>query len=370
MKVYHALGLMSGSSLDGLDLAFCEISVTDTPKFRVKNSKILVAETLAFSEQWVSRLKHLPQQSALTFAKTNTYFAHYTAELVKAFCIKNKVKPDFIAAHGHTIFHDPDGRITVQIGDGAALAAKTGYPVICDFRTHDIALDGEGTPLAPIADKWLFPNYDFYLNIGGIANISCNANGQFIAFDIGAANQIFNALAHLTGQDYDKDGQIAATGKVHQSTLNTVNALDYFNAPYPKSLDNSWIKQNILPFYLSVECSVEDKMSTAVEQLALQIATSIENIKAKENFKKSKYTLFVTGGGAFNKYLTERIDSLCIDVEIVLPEKIIIDFKEAALMALMGVLRVENQVNCMASVTGARFDTIGGAIYQGRKRYI
>lgn len=367
---YRVLGLMSGSSLDGLDLAYCEIQVERSPGFRILDSDILVAETLPFSEQWIVRLKNLPEQNALTFAKTNTYFAHYLADLVKTFCIKNKVKPDFISSHGHTIFHQPENRITIQIGDGAALAAKTGYPVVCDFRTHDIALNGEGTPLAPIADKWLYPGYDFYLNIGGIANISCDLGGKFIAYDIGPANQILNALANLAGKEYDENGDFARAGKVNQELLNRVNEISYFTQAYPKSLDNSWISQNVLPLYLEAEISLEDKICTAVEQLAQQLKNEIANIKKTENLNREKYRIFATGGGVFNAFLIERMQALCTDTELVLPAPKVINFKEAALMALLGVLRVENQVNCLSSVTGAKFDTIGGGIYQGRKRFV
>lgn len=361
---------MSGSSLDGLDLAYCEIVIDKNEEFKVVNSTILAAETLPFSEQWENRLRNLPEQNALTFAKTNTYFAHYMADLVKHFCIKNKIQPDFIASHGHTIFHYPDQRLTVQVGDGAALAAKTGYPVICDFRTHDIAINGEGTPLAPIADKWLYPGYDFYLNIGGIANISCEINGKYTAFDIGPANQVLNALANIIGKPYDENGDLAAEGTVDEGLLDSVNRLDYFQKNYPKSLDNRWISENILPLYFKAELPLVDKLCTAVEQLAQQLAFSIQQILEKEKVSVEKKSIFITGGGAYNSYLVQRIQNLSPQLNIILPDPLVIEFKEAALMALMGVLRVENQVNCLSSVTGAKMDTIGGAIYQGWKKII
>ena len=187
IKTYHSIGLMSGSSLDGLDIAFCKFKVENDI---VLNWELLKAETIPFSEMWYSRLAHLPTQSALVYAKTHVYFGHYMGELVIDFMSRNNILPDFISSHGHTIFHHPDKRMTAQIGDGGALAATTGLMVVSDFRTQDIALGGEGTPLAPAADKYLFNGYDFYLNIGGIANISCNANGKMIAFDIGGANQV------------------------------------------------------------------------------------------------------------------------------------------------------------------------------------
>ncbi|MEL6926427.1 MAG: anhydro-N-acetylmuramic acid kinase [Bacteroidota bacterium] len=237
-KSYTVLGLMSGSSLDGLDIACCQFTInpkaSDRTDFLV-DWHLAQAATIRFSEQWQGRLAYLPAQDALTFAKTNTYFGHYTGELVNAFLQKFDLKPDFIAAHGHTIFHYPDKRLTVQIGDGAALAATTGLPVVCDFRTHDIAIDGEGAPLAPLADQLLLPGYDFYLNLGGIANVSASIGDRFVAFDIGPANQVLNALANQLDIEYDDEGKIAASGEVITTLLHEVNDIAYFRKMYPKS---------------------------------------------------------------------------------------------------------------------------------------
>lgn len=363
IKTYNAIGLMSGSSLDGLDIAYC--------KFHLENENIsawelLKAETIPFSEMWQSRLAHLPTQGALIYAKTHAYFGHYMGELVIDFMSRNNVIPDFIASHGHTIFHHPDKRMTAQIGDGGALAAVTGLTVISDFRTQDIAIGGEGTPLAPVADKYLFEGYDFYLNIGGIANVSCNVNGKMIAFDIGGANQVFNGLAVLMNQEYDNEGKIAASGEVVNTLLQEVNSIDYFSQNYPKSLDNQWVVQNLLKKYREFPESVENRMRTAVEQLAEQTVSSVLHIIENEGLTNKKYRMLATGGGVFNSFLMQRMQELFkekVDLEIVIPEKKIIGFKEAILMALLGVLRMENIPNCLASVTGARRDTIGGAIY-------
>ena len=367
-KTYKAIGLMSGSSLDGLDIAFCEFQIEDK---NIVNWQLLLAETIPFSEKWQGRLLHLPQQDALVYAKSHAYLGHYFGELVNDFLERHQVEPDFIASHGHTIFHHPEKRMTAQIGDGAALAATTGYPVIADFRTQDIALEGEGTPLAPMADKFLFQGYDFYMNIGGIANISCNANGKMIAFDISGANQILNGLAHLMDMDYDEGGQVAATGEIENELLEELNELPYFSQIYPKSLDNQWVVNNLLKSYLEYEAPINNRLRTACEQLAVQTVLSIEQIIKKENLQKKQYKMLVSGGGVLNAFLMENIRAVCnekIELEIVIPEKEIIEFKEAALMALLGVLRVENIPNCMASVTGAKRDTIGGAIYQGYKK--
>lgn len=365
---YHALGLMSGSSLDGLDLAFCRFIVDNQ---EITDWQLIVGETLPFSEKWITRLRNLPQQNALTFAQTNVYFGHYLGELVKEFCIKNKVKPDFIASHGHTIFHHPEQRVTVQIGDGAALAAFTGYPVICDFRSQDVAINGEGAPVAPIADQLLLKGYDFYLNLGGIANISADINGEYIAFDIGGANQILNILANEAGLEYDDEGRLAASGTVHEELLNSVNGLPFFQQNYPKSLDNQWVMKNIAPAYvLNQDIPLEDRLHTACLQLAEQINLSIQQIIRRENLAKANYKMLVTGGGAFNKFLMDCIQKACPSIEVVIPDTPLIAFKEAILMALMGTLRVVNRANCLKSVTGAKRDTIGGAIYQGWKKQI
>jgi len=359
-----------------LDIAYCHFTIDTSANTRetvLLDWHLAEADTLEFSEQWQSRLLHLPQQDALTFAKTNAYFGHYTAELVNAFLKEFPVEVDFIAAHGHTIFHHPEKRVTVQIGDGAALAARTGLPVVCDFRTHDIAIDGEGAPLAPLADQLLLKGYDFYLNLGGIANISANVNGKFVAFDIGPANQVLNALAHQLKMPYDDGGQIAAQGQLLPDLLHAVNQVDYFRKMYPKSLDNEYCKKTFIPYYFLEEGQWANKLHTAVEQLAQQTVSDIKLIIEKEKgfASKDQYSLLATGGGAFNTYLMNRMQALCGDlVKIVVPDPSIIQFKEAALMALMGVLRVANVPNCISTVTGAKIDTIGGAIYQGTSKVL
>jgi anhydro-N-acetylmuramic acid kinase len=310
MKSYKVIGLMSGSSLDGVDLAYCE--------FRLDGEQIdfdlLIAETIPFDETWISRLQHLPTQNALTFAKTHVYFGHYLGELLNDFIKRCAITPDFIASHGHTIFHDPDRRFTTQIGEGGAIAAITKRTVISDFRTQDIAINGEGTPIAPAADRYLFSEYDLMMNIGGIANVTCNARGKYIAFDTSAANQILNVLASFRDLEYDKDGELAAQGTLVPSILEELEKLEYFKLP------------------------------------------------------KKEYRLLVTGGGGFNGFLIKKIQEkvLPLKVKVEVPTPEIIEYKEAILMGLMGVLRMEKRVNCFSSVTGANRDTVGGAVYLGK----
>lgn len=364
--------LMSGSSLDGLDIAYAKFKVEqDDISF-----KLIHAETVPFSEQWQRRLQNLPKVDALAFAKTHTYFGHLMGDMINSFIKKHHLDVDFIASHGHTIFHYPDNRMTIQIGDGAAMSAITGLPVVNNFRTHDIAINGEGTPLAPIADKYLFKGYDFYLNIGGIANISCPIGERFVAFDVGAANQIFNPLANLLHLPYDDKGDIAKSGDINDSLLQSINAIPYFHKDYPKSLDNSWLQQNILPHYLIAEDTIPNRLRTAVEQLAQQTALSIKHIVRKEKLphKTDGFKVFVTGGGAFNRFLIDRTAEVCMEQNIpanfIVASPEIVEYKEALLIGLMGVLRVHNKVNVLRSVTGAKVDTIGGAIWQGTKKLL
>lgn len=366
VKNYKAIGLMSGSSLDGLDIACID--------FEYENGKvnwnILEAETVPYSEMWQSRLLNLPHQSALAFAKTHTFYGHYLGELVNEFIEKHKIEPDFIASHGHTIFHNPNENFTVQIGDGAAIAAISGYPVVSNFREQDITLGGEGAPIAPIADKYLLPGYDFYLNLGGIDNISCNIHDRFVAFDIGSANQTLNAIAQGMDMEYDHDGRIAKTGELVEPLLKKANANEYYQETYPKSLANQYVQENLVPLFVNFDALWEDKMRTACEHIAFQIAKAISVVIEKEHFIKEKYRMIITGGGALNSFLVSCIRKHCENVEVVVPDRKIVEFKEAALMALMGLLRIENKTNTLHSVTGAKHDTFSGAFHQGFKRTI
>lgn len=370
MKTYRVLGLMSGSSLDGLDIAFCEFTFENR---QLTSWQIHHAETMPFSEEWQAKLKSLPQASGKELTLAHAHFGHYAGKLVNQFLRQYPQEPDFIASHGHTIFHYPDEKMTLQIGDGAAIAAVTGYPVISDFRAMDIALGGQGAPVAPIADRYLLDGYDFYLNLGGIANVTCHVHDKYIAFDIGGANQVLNALAQKLDLPYDIGGVIAASGTLNVELLAQANALPYHQLPYPKSLGNDWVQEQLIPIFLDFDAKISDKLHTACMYTAFQVAKDIGQIIEKEDIKKDNYKLLATGGGALNQFLMDCIRNACskvADIEIIVPEPEIIGFKEAALMALMGVLRVENLPNCIASVTGASRDAVGGAIHQGWRQQI
>lgn len=367
MNTYNVIGLMSGSSLDGLDIAYC--------RFEEDNGnwsyKIIEAECIPYQPKWKLRLENLVMQNAITYLKTHTFFGHYLGELVREFMIKHQLKGkvDFIASHGQTIFHQPENHLTSQIGDGAALAAVTKVPVICDFRTMDVALGGQGAPIVPIGEKLLFPGYTFYLNIGGIANISAKiTEDKYVAFDICTANTALNHLAAERELDLDKDGEMARSGNIDKELLDELNNNWYFQKEYPKSLSGGWITKVVFPILKRFRSSTEDKLRTVCEHIAMQVTKDIKLICNTEGIPKdSKYKMLVTGGGGFNTFLMERIKALA-PIQIIVPDDETVKFKEAIIIGLMGVLRIRKEINVLSSVTGAKEDNIGGVIYQTPER--
>ena len=363
MTNYDILGLMSGSSLDGLDLAHCRFVLNEENE--ILSWEILQAETLPYSTAWKERLQKLPTASALELAQTDAAYGSLMGALVTEFLNKYEIQPDYIASHGHTIFHYPEQKLSLQIGDGAALAPTSGYPVICDFRTQDIALGGQGAPLAPTADLYLFKAYQCCLNLGGIANLSVQTPNGYVAFDICGANQILNALVAPLGLEYDDKGSMAATGQLIPALLEESLSLDFFQQEYPKSLGNDWVLAHQTTAFCQHDGELTDKLYTANRMIAQLIADHLAMVIQKENLNPAEMNMLVTGGGAFNDFLIECIREACGDsVNVHIPSATIIGFKEAALMALMGLLRIRQMPNCLASVTGASQDSINGALYQ------
>ena len=360
---YEGLGLMSGSSLDGLDVAWCRFRIDPGSAAVVEAWEMMAAETLPIPGEWKQRLKALPDGSARDLAQADADLGLLWGAQCLGFMERHACRPQFIASHGHTIFHWPDRGVSTQIGSGAALAACTGIPVVCDFRTSDVALGGQGAPVAPLADRYLFPGYDYYLNIGGIANISFHKAGQWTAFDIGPANQVLNELAREAGMDYDRGGEMAARGQVLPELLERVNGLPFFNQAPPKSLDNGWIRREVLPLYLDRKLPLADRLHTAVEQLAFQTAGAMRNWGPATD---GPVRLFASGGGAYNDFLISRLTAHMTSgrkAGVFLPDPKIIEFKEALLMGLMGAFRLAGLPNCLAEVTGASRDSVGGAVY-------
>lgn len=356
MNTYHVIGLMSGTSLDGVDLAYCSFTV-DKGNWIYK---ILNTITIEYSEDWILRLTSLPQASALDFVTADHAYGHYLGTQIQRFVQENNLTPQFVASHGHTIFHQPSQHISWQLGHGAYIAAAAGLPVVSDFRTLDIALHGQGAPLVPIGDQLLFKDFDFCLNLGGIANISFDQNGKRIAYDISACNMLLNTLANELNQPYDKNGELARSGKLNQQLLDKLNAPSYFSAKFPKSLGKEWVDENSLKALNNSEIPVEDKLHTACHHIAFQISEAVKTVGETA----PKPQMLVTGGGAFNTFLIEILQNyLGESCEVIIPEPVVVSFKEALIFAFLGVLRWRNEVNCLSSVTGASCDNVGGSIY-------
>lgn len=359
MQEFYAIGVMSGSSLDGLDVAYCSF-LFENSKWRFE---VLVAECISFDDKLIKRLKQATLLSAYDFVKLDVEFGQYIGTKVSEFITRHNIlKLDFIASHGHTIFHHPEYKFTSQIGDGAAITAKVGFPVINQFRSVDVALGGQGAPVVPIGEKYLFENNSVFLNIGGIANIAIHSEDTILAFDVCAANQVLNYLAQEFGKNYDENGDIARAGEVNYDLLEQLNKQHFFNLPAPKSLDNSFSKDIIIPILNSSNIATVDKLATATEHIAIQI----NNALSKFNFENND--LMITGGGAFNTFLVERIKTLST-LNINIPSPTIVNFKEALIIAFMGVLRWEKKNNALKSVTGAAQNSINGAIYYHNKSH-
>ncbi|PHN00837.1 anhydro-N-acetylmuramic acid kinase [Flavilitoribacter nigricans] len=363
----RAIGLMSGSSLDGLDVAACEFTIaTDSGSPRILSWEMGASATLPYSESWAQRLREATQLNGLELTALHADYGKLVGELVRDFLQEHHFQPDLIASHGHTVFHYPERGFTLQIGDGAAIAAQSGITTICDFRSLDIANGGQGAPLAPLADALLLPPHDFYLNLGGIANITARTHNGHVAFDICGANQILNALVAPLQLPYDDKGHLARGGQFIPELARQQNQLKYFKLPYPKSLDNNWVRENQTQVFEAHPESTANRLHTACLLIAGQIAQQVQQIRKRETMDEGPYSLLVSGGGAYNDFLIECIQTALPDVKIELPDDRLIAFKEAALIALMGSLRLLGRPNCLSSVTGATYDVCGGAIHSGR----
>lgn len=341
---------MSGTSLDGLDLALCEIWRTDS----TWDYKVLAAETIKYTPLWHDKLRDAHTLDALTFSLLDNEFGRFIGQQTRKFIERHKSNVDFISSHGHTVFHQPEKRLTVQIGNGASIAAESGITTINNFRVLDVALHGNGAPLVPIGDELLFSSYDYCLNLGGFANISFARMKKRIAYDICPVNLVLNVWAKKMGKNYDENGNLAHTGSLIPSLLNELNALPYYIQKPPKSLGREWVEQFVTPLLEPFAEFPQHVLRTLTEHITDQLAVSF--------ICKSKKNVLVTGGGAHNKYLIELLQSKT-NCKIIVPDKLTVDFKEAIIFAFLGVLRFRNEKNCLSSVTGARHDNIGGTTY-------
>lgn len=342
----YGIGLMSGTSLDGLDLVYVEF------KENYKKFTILNCKTVAYSNEWRDKL-----QNAISFSKENLnhldldygkYLGSQVNQFIKEFNIK---EIDFVASHGHTIHHEPEEGITLQIGNGQEIANTTGYKIICDFRSQDVALGGQGAPLVPIGDELLFSEYDYCLNLGGFANISYKEDNQRKAFDICPVNIVLNHYTKKIGLIFDNNGEIASKGKLNKKLYEKLNELAFYKKKHPKSLGLEWVQKEIYPLIDQLELDIASVLRTFIEHAAYQITKHIK-----------KGVVLITGGGAFNKFLINEIERR-IENKIEMPKKELIDFKEALIFAFLGLLRKDNKINCLQSVTGASKDHSSGNFF-------
>ena len=358
--VYKVIGLMSGSSLDGLDMVLAEI----TEHRGDWSFEIMAADCHPYDGVWKERLQNATSLNALDYALLHTDYGHYLGQQVAKFIEENGLhyKAGFIASHGHTTFHVPGRRMTAQLGDGAAIAAETGMTVISDLRALDVAFGGQGAPIVPIGEKLFWKEYNLFLNIGGIANLSINKPEGYIAFDVCAANRVLNLLSQKEGKEYDAGGELAASGQVDEALLQQLNALTYYGKAYPKSLANSFGTDEVFPLVEKSGLSTPDALRTYTEHIAVQIKNAISSYAGLTVNTPQK--LLVTGGGAFNTFLIQRLQVHLqeLQIEVVVPDEKLVAYKEALVMALIGVLRWRQEYNVLSSVTGAARDSIGGAL--------
>lgn len=362
--IYRAIGLMSGSSLDGLDIAFVEFHES-AGKWQYE---IKAADCYPYSEEWVKRLKGAMELNAFDYQLLHVEYGHYVGEQVNAFIASHNLhyQVQLIASHGHTTFHAPAKKMTGQLGDGAAIAAVTGINVVSDLRAMDIALGGQGAPIVPIGEKLLFGGHSFFLNLGGIANVSCNTGDTYVAFDVCPANRVLNMLAQNAGKPFDDGGQLAATGSIDETLLKALNELEYYRMPYPKSLSNDFGTGVVYPLLKNLQTA--NGLRTMVEHVVTQISAAIQNCLTTYA-QPGDHKLLVTGGGAHNTFLIECLQAALqpAGVELIASDNNIVDYKEAIIMALIGVLRWREENNVLASVTGASRSSIGGAVWIGQE---
>lgn len=355
-KIYHLLGVMSGTSCDGIDLAQVSIwNQAGTWKY-----KLGIVDTIPYSDYWEKKLKQAHQLRSKDIDQLDEAYTLFLAEKIKGFILQNRLTSlDAVCSHGHTIFHQPDKEITVQIGNLPQLASLLKVKVVCDFRTQDVRLGGQGAPLVPVGDRLLFPKYRACINLGGFANISMEKEGSRIAYDICPVNTVLNFYAQQLGKAYDDQGKLAKSGKVNASLLEQLNALNFYKLDAPKSLGIEWVKAQIFPLLQTKKYDPYIILATFTEHISDQLAQSISGLSGK---------VLLTGGGTYNNFLIEGLKCKT-DVNLILPDSKLINYKEALIFAFLGVLKIREEVNVLKSVTGAEKDHSSGVVYLPDQRY-
>ncbi|MCB0463761.1 MAG: anhydro-N-acetylmuramic acid kinase [Flavobacteriaceae bacterium] len=347
---YYVIGVMSGTSLDGLDFAYVEFNFNSSWSF-----KIIKAETIEYSKEWKNILKNLVSNTLEELHKIDKNYTSYLGFTINEFIKRNNIlELDAVCSHGHTALHQPEKGLTYQIGNQKQLSKLIGKTVVCNFRVQDVELGGQGAPLVPIGDKLLFSKYDYCINLGGFANISTDIYKQRIAYDICPVNIVLNDYASKLGLDYDCNGDLAASGNINEALLSKLNNLEFYKLNPPKSLGLEWVRKTIFPLIKAYNLKIEDILRTFVEHIACQITREINTSR--------NTSVLITGGGVYNLFLMDRIKALT-DNTIIIPSKKIIEYKEALIFGLLGVLKLRNEDNCLSSVTGASKNHSSGNIF-------
>lgn len=349
-KNYSIIGVMSGTSLDGIDLVFVKFQFDYTWSFN-----IIYSETVEYEIEWQNTLRNLVNYSLEELDTIDENYTYYLAKIIKNFIKKNNIENiDAVCSHGHTALHQPEKKLTYQIGNKPVVAKLINETVVCDFRVQDVGLGGQGAPLVPIGDKLLFSEHDYCLNLGGFANISTKINKKRIAYDVCPVNIVLNHYVQKLGLNYDDGGKIASTGFINKNLLNELNALPFYKTDFPKSLGLEWVKKTIFPLINKYQLQTSDILKTFVEHIAIQLTQEIN--------KKDNAAVLITGGGVFNTYLMDTLKTKTKN-RIIIPSKSIIEFKEALIFGFLGVLKLRKEVNCLKSVTGALKNHSSGKIY-------
>ncbi len=349
-QTYKVIGLMSGTSLDGVDI--CAVD------FYLKNKKwsfkIIKSDTFKYPTLFLELLNHSTQLKSENLLKLDVDLGKYYGQLIDDFINKHQLNIDFIGSHGHTVFHQPENGFTLQIGSGQEIANIIHLPVYCDFRSKDVSLGGQGAPLVPIGDELLFNMYDACFNFGGFSNVSFQQNNQRIAFDVCPFNMPLNILANQLNLPYDKNGDIAKSGELDIDLLEQLNQLNYYKKPAPKSLGSEWFVSEFYPLIEQSPISIKDKLHTVSVHIAQQLTSLINSLDPN--------TILFTGGGTYNTFIIDLIKQHCTK-EIAIPSKEIIDYKEALIFGFLAVLKHNHQINVLKSVTGASKDSCSGVLF-------
>lgn len=356
MKPYTVVGLMSGSSLDGLDIACVRFSGTQE---NIQWEMPVPPTTVPLPQHLLTNMKLLHSATDAQVEELHLALGEFYGKAVSSFCTMQSVEIDLVASHGHTVRHKPHEGYSLQIGDGDKIAQYSGIPSVTQFRSIDIQKGGQGAPLAPVVEHYLFGEYKLFLNLGGIANISLHRPEKVIAFDVCPANQLLNHLSNMLGSPYDDKGAIATRGNSNQALLQELNSDPYHHLAFPKSLDNNYVRNNFIRKLDKSTIAVEDKLATCVQYIAEALKREIAAIIKGDNINE----ILVTGGGAYNDYLLDLLQQELGSIKLVLPKDDIIQHKESMLMALCGYLFLNKKPNSFASATGASEDTINGVLH-------